>query len=121
MLIQPVNNYNNTLQITGNREPRPAEERIPSDAKEERSGATAIGGLSVLERWQHLQGFSQGTAAQGVLILLFLPSAPPELWHGRREAAGASDEDEEEAEKGGVENNQGSLEDRDDPAACSGG
>lgn len=109
MLVKPMNNYNDTPQITGSREPRPAKEGISSDTKEQGRGASAIMIISLLRRRQHLEGFGQGTAAQGVFLLLNPPAPAAEglglgLPVGGGEAARAAEE-EEEPNEGGVEEN----------------
>lgn len=109
MLVKPMNNYNDTPQIAGSREPRPEKEGISSDTKEQGRGASAIMTISLLRRRQHLEGFGQGTAAQGVFLLLN-PPAPAAEGLGLRRSVGGGEaaraaEEEEEPNEGGVEEN----------------
>lgn len=122
------------LHLTGNRDPRPAKERVPSDPKEQ-GRAPAAPALLVPGFETHVQFLGQGPPPQGVIHLPPPPHGGPPLlrrgrWRltgerGRRVASTAARQDEQEDgdHEGGQEHERRPqrLENRDYAVAGAGG
>lgn len=113
MFVKPVYDNQNALPFSGDGNPRPAEECVPTRPEEKERGPSAPA-VPVTSLEAHVEALCQGPPSQGVLLL---PSPLRPLGrrrrrgHGRREpAAAARQEEESERDEQSVDEYEGRLQ-----------